>query len=106
MPSLIGILYCVFQSLPLILFLDTALKGRIIPLSSLLILRVFANFLYINQVTLSCFNDVLVYSLVWLGRNHLFSMTIVARAVGRAMKLCQTLIKHLLCTGYGYKYIL
>lgn len=94
------------QSCHLILHLDTALQGRIISLSLMLILRIFEKFLYIYQATLSCFNDVIVHSLAWLGRNHLFSMVIVVRAAATAMKLCQTIIKHLLCTRYGYKYIL
>ena len=72
----------------------------------MLILGVFANVLYIYQATLSCFNDVVVHSVVWLGRNHLFSMIIVLGAGAKAMRLCQTIIKHLLCTGYAYKYIL
>lgn len=73
----------------------------------MLILRVFANFLYIYQATLSCFNDVMVHALVvWLRGSHLFSMVIVGRAVVRAMRSCQTLIKHLLCAGGDYKYIL
>lgn len=72
----------------------------------MLILGVFANVLYIYQATLSCFNDVIVHSLMWLGRNHLFSMIIVVRAEAKAMRLCQTIIKHLLCTRYAYKYVL
>lgn len=52
------------------------------PLSLMLILRVFANFIYIYQATLDSFNDVVVHSLVWLGRNHLFSMIIVVRQEG------------------------
>lgn len=48
----------------------------------MLILRVFANFLYIYQATINSFNNVLVHSLVRLGRNHLFSMIIVVRQEG------------------------
>lgn len=49
------------------------------PLSLMLILRAFANFLYTYQATFNSFNNVMVHSLVWLGRNRIFSMIIVVR---------------------------
>lgn len=82
MPSLIDILHCASE-----LSFNLVLRYSFIRKNYASVFN--ANFRsicklspYIYQATLDSFNDVMVHSLVWLGRNHLFSMIIVVRQEG------------------------